>query len=113
MISSSHGRRGRTEPMKPRMYLLVMLVLAVGCERGTGLGGGGIEDGGGVAPAAVDGGAGPQRSLALSDPVADHHKHMPSPTAAGLVGDVVPISADQIVAELNAAGTKRTVVLSV
>ena len=71
--------------MKLRMYLLVVLVLAVGCERGTGLGGGGIEDRGGVAPAAVDGSAGPQRPLALSDPFANHYKHMPSRTAAGLV----------------------------
>ena len=46
-------------------------------------------------------------------PVADHHKHMPSQAAAALVGDVQSITAEQMVAELDAAGTRQGVVLSV
>ena len=46
-------------------------------------------------------------------PLADHHKHMPSQTAAALVGDVQSITAEQLVAELDAAGTRQGVVLSV
>ena len=46
-------------------------------------------------------------------PLADHHKHMPSQSAAALVGDVKSITAEQLVAELDAAGTRQGVVLSV
>lgn len=40
-------------------------------------------------------------------PLADHHKHMPSPAAAALVGDVQSITAEQLVAELDAAGIRQ------
>jgi predicted TIM-barrel fold metal-dependent hydrolase len=55
-------------------------------------------------------------------PLADHHKHVPSPAAAAyaraagradLVGDVQSITAEQLVAELDAAGIRQGVVLSV
>ena len=55
-------------------------------------------------------------------PVADHHKHVPSPAAAAYVrsagrvdlyGDVQSITAEQLLAELDAAGIRQGVVLSV
>src|SRR5688572_33174291 len=55
-------------------------------------------------------------------PLADHHKHVPSPAAAAyaraagradLVGDVQSIPAEQLVAERDAAGIRQGVVLSV
>jgi predicted TIM-barrel fold metal-dependent hydrolase len=46
-------------------------------------------------------------------PLADHHKHVPSPAAAALFGDVQSITAEQLVAELDAAGIRQGVVLSV
>jgi uncharacterized protein len=56
-------------------------------------------------------------------PLADHHKHVPSPAAASLLrrdpehlvefGDVQSITAEQLVAELDAAGIRQGVVLSV
>jgi predicted TIM-barrel fold metal-dependent hydrolase len=55
-------------------------------------------------------------------PLADHHKHLPSPAAAAyaraagraeLIGDVHSITAEQLVAELDAAGIRQGVVLSV
>lgn len=55
-------------------------------------------------------------------PLADHHKHVPSPAAAAharaagrvdFIGDVQSITAEQLVAELDAAGIRRGVVLSV
>jgi predicted TIM-barrel fold metal-dependent hydrolase len=55
-------------------------------------------------------------------PLADHHKHLPSPSAAAYVraagrvdlhGDVQSITAEQLLAELDAAGIRQGVVLSV
>jgi predicted TIM-barrel fold metal-dependent hydrolase len=46
-------------------------------------------------------------------PLADHHKHVPSPAAAALVGDVPSSTAEQLVAELDAAGIRQGIVLSV
>jgi uncharacterized protein len=55
-------------------------------------------------------------------PLADHHKHVPSPAAAAyarasgrvdLIGEVQSITAEQLVAELDAARIRQAVVLSV
>jgi uncharacterized protein len=55
-------------------------------------------------------------------PLADHHKHVPSPAAAAyarsagradVIGDVQSITAEQLIAELDAAGIRHGVVLSV
>jgi len=62
----------------------------------------------GCAPAATQ-----EAKPILPTPLADHHKHVPSPAAAALVGDVQSITAEQLVAELDAAGTRHGVVLSV
>jgi predicted TIM-barrel fold metal-dependent hydrolase len=45
-------------------------------------------------------------------PMVDHHKHMPSPAAARLVRGTQPITADQLIAELDGAGIRQAVVLS-
>jgi predicted TIM-barrel fold metal-dependent hydrolase len=71
----------------------------------------------GCAPAATQ----DAKPIALT-PLADHHKHAPSPAAAAyaraagrvdLIGDVQSITAEQLVAELDAAGIRQGVVLSV
>jgi predicted TIM-barrel fold metal-dependent hydrolase len=46
-------------------------------------------------------------------PLSDHHKHMPSPAAAPLNRGTQAITADQLIAELDAAGIRHGVVLSV
>jgi predicted TIM-barrel fold metal-dependent hydrolase len=45
-------------------------------------------------------------------PVADHHTHAPSPAAA-LAGGEEPITAEQLLAEMDAAGSRQAVLLSV
>jgi predicted TIM-barrel fold metal-dependent hydrolase len=62
----------------------------------------------GCAPAAT------QEAQAIPPtPLADHHSHVPSPAAAALFGDVQSMTAAQVVAELDSAGIRRGVVLSV
>jgi predicted TIM-barrel fold metal-dependent hydrolase len=50
-------------------------------------------------------------SPASSQPIADHHQHLFSPTVSKLTG-LKPITAAELVALLDAAGIKRAVVLS-
>ncbi len=100
------GTPGNGTHQRARLVVALTLGAALGCGPDQRVG----------APAAEAA----DTASGLLRPAADHHKHLPSPAAAELVdgapsppGGMVPITADQLVQQLDEAGIGLAVVLSV
>jgi len=61
-------------------------------------------------------GTSPLHSAPLLAPLVDHHQHLLSPMLAGRLFDAAqgqePVTADRLIAQLDAAGIQRAAVLS-